>query len=162
MSGSGRKHVSKWDSKEEDTHHHPSVDVTSGSHYRDKDPQPVLFNADSNANASRRSVNDQHSGQARTRSRASQNNDNSYYFEQDETRQQLSHRLVFRVVTTSKRFLFIFVLHFLLFSSSKGVIVEVIAEVEAVAEALSIDQGEITQDLMTDTRRPEHEMNSAR
>ncbi|XP_022550906.2 zinc finger CCCH domain-containing protein 38 [Brassica napus] len=92
MSGSGRKHVSKWDSKEEDTHHHPSVDVTSGSHYRDKDPQPVLFNADSNANASRRSVNDQHSGQARTRSRASQNNDNSYYFEQDETRQQLSHR----------------------------------------------------------------------
>lgn len=38
-------------------------------------------------------------------------------------------------------------------------IVEVIAEVEAVAEALSIDQGEIMQDLMIDTR-PEPEMNS--
>lgn len=43
-----------------------------------------------------------------------------------------------------------------------GVIVEVIAEVEAVAEALSVEQGEIiTQDLMTDTR-PEHEMNLTR
>lgn len=41
-------------------------------------------------------------------------------------------------------------------------IVEVIAEVEAVAEALSVEQGEIiTQDLMTDTR-PEHEMNLTR
>lgn len=38
-------------------------------------------------------------------------------------------------------------------------IVEVIAEVEAVAEALSIDQGENMQDLMIDTR-PEPEMNS--
>ncbi|XP_033140533.1 zinc finger CCCH domain-containing protein 38 [Brassica rapa] len=92
MSGSGRKHVSKWDSKEDTHHHHPSVDVTSGSHYRDKDPQPVLFNAGRNANASRRSSEDQHSGQARTRSRVSQNNDNSYYSEQDETRQQFSHR----------------------------------------------------------------------
>ncbi|KAH0943427.1 hypothetical protein HID58_003064, partial [Brassica napus] len=92
MSGLGRKHVSKWDSKEDTHHHHPSVDVTSGSHYRDKDPQPVLFNAGSNANASRRSSEDQHSSQARTRGRVSQNNDNSYYSEQDETRQQFSHR----------------------------------------------------------------------
>lgn len=95
MSGSGRKHVSKWDYSKEDTHHQPSIDENSGSHYRDKDPSHhVLFNADSKA--SRRSEEDhQHSRQDRARSRVSQNNDNSYYPKQDETWQQFSHRLVF-------------------------------------------------------------------
>ncbi|KAG2317637.1 hypothetical protein Bca4012_068543 [Brassica carinata] len=88
MSGSGRKHVSKWDLKEDAL---PSVDVNSDSHHRDKEAEPVRFNADSNA--SRRSEEDhQHSRQARTRSRVSQNNDNSYYSEQDEARQQFSRR----------------------------------------------------------------------
>ncbi|KAF8100190.1 hypothetical protein N665_0229s0020 [Sinapis alba] len=87
MSGSGRKHVSKWDFKE-DTH--PNIDVNSGSHHRDKEAEPVRFNADSNA--SMRSVDNQHSGQARTRSRALQHNNNNYYSEHDETRQQFSHR----------------------------------------------------------------------
>ncbi|KAJ4868071.1 Zinc finger CCCH domain-containing protein 38 [Raphanus sativus] len=92
MSGSGRKHVSKWDHSKEDTHHPGSIDENSGSHYRDKDPpHHVLFNADSNA--SRRSEEDhQHSRQDRARSRVSQNNDNSYYPKQDETRQHFSHR----------------------------------------------------------------------
>lgn len=92
MSGSGRKHVSKWDYSKEDTHHQPSIDENSGSHYRDKDPSHhVLFNADSKA--SRRSEEDhQHSRQDRARSRVSQNNDNSYYPKQDETWQQFSHR----------------------------------------------------------------------
>lgn len=98
MSGSGRKRVSKWDSKEDTHHHHSSANTKSGSYYRDEDPEPVRFNAESNG--SRRSVaaEDQHSGEGRTRSRVAQNNDNSYYSEQDETRQQFFHRLVFELL----------------------------------------------------------------
>ncbi|CAA0382887.1 unnamed protein product [Arabidopsis thaliana] len=79
MSGLGRKRVSKWDSKEDTHHHHSSVNANSASYYRDKESEPVRFNAESN-------------GEARTRSRVSQNNDNSYFSEQDGTRQQFVRR----------------------------------------------------------------------
>ncbi|KAG7582455.1 Zinc finger CCCH-type [Arabidopsis suecica] len=79
MSGLGRKRLSKWDSKEDTHHHHSSVNANSGSYYRDKESEPVRFNAESN-------------GEARTRGRVSQNNDNSYFSEQDDTRQQFFPR----------------------------------------------------------------------
>ncbi|KAL1221586.1 Zinc finger CCCH domain-containing protein 38 [Cardamine amara subsp. amara] len=91
MSGLGRKRVSKWDSKEDThPHHHSSINETSDAYYRDKEPEPVRFNAESN-------------GEARTRSRVSQNNDNSYYSEHDETRQQFLHRSGSRSNSRSSR-----------------------------------------------------------
>lgn len=101
MSGLGRKRLSKWDSKEDTHHHHSTVNANSGSYYRDKESEPVRFNAETN-------------GEARTRSRVSQNNDNSYFSEQDDTRQQFFPRLVFRVVTNRLRDSCLFVLLFLL------------------------------------------------
>lgn len=98
MSGLGRKRVSKWDSKEDIHHHHSSVNANSGSYYRDKESEPVRFNAESNSSRRTAAVDDLHPSEARTRSRVSQNNDDSYYSEQDDTRQQFFHRLVFRVV----------------------------------------------------------------
>lgn len=85
MSGLGRKRVSKWDSKEDTHPHHSSINANTGAYYRDREPEPVRFNADSN-------------GKARTRSRVSQNNDNSYCSEHDETRQQFFHRLVLELL----------------------------------------------------------------
>lgn len=102
MSGSGRKSVSKWDSKEDAHYHHSSVNVKSGSYYRDKEPEPVRFNAESNGSRRSAAAEDQHPGEARIRSRVSENNDNSYYSEQDETRQQFFRRLVFELLQLVK------------------------------------------------------------
>jgi len=102
MSGLGRKRVSKWDSKEDTHHHHSSVNANSASYYRDKESEPVRFNAESN-------------GEARTRSRVSQNNDNSYFSEQDGTRQQFVRRLVF---TSYYRDSYLYVLQLLLLNVS--------------------------------------------
>ncbi|CAA7053062.1 unnamed protein product [Microthlaspi erraticum] len=75
MSGWGTKHVSKWDSKEDTQHHlhRSSVNVKPASYYRDKEPpETACFNAESNG----------------SRSRVAENNDDNYYSEPDETRQQ--------------------------------------------------------------------------
>ncbi|KAL1209193.1 Zinc finger CCCH domain-containing protein 38 [Cardamine amara subsp. amara] len=109
MSGSGRKRVSKWDTKEEDTQHLSGNDyiVKSASYFREKDPEHARFYPEGNGrNGSRRSGPDddddhlksrQHSGEAwPTRSRVSHEDDDAmmgYYdprksTEQDESRQQ--------------------------------------------------------------------------
>ncbi|CAA7048228.1 unnamed protein product [Microthlaspi erraticum] len=115
MSGSGRKSVSKWDSKEEDSQHLTGNDYTSkpGAYFRDKDSENARFYPEGNGrNGSRRSAPDddedehhlksrqQHSGEAwpPSRSRVSHDNegddaammgyyDNRKSSEQDETRQ---------------------------------------------------------------------------
>ncbi|KAL0696955.1 hypothetical protein Bca4012_064135 [Brassica carinata] len=82
MSGSGRKRVSKWDSKQEDTQNGNDYVQKSGSYYHDKDPEHAGFYPEGNGrNGSRRSVPDdddehlksrQHPGEAwPPRSRAS-------------------------------------------------------------------------------------------
>uniref|UniRef100_A0A1J3C9P9 Zinc finger CCCH domain-containing protein 38 n=1 Tax=Noccaea caerulescens TaxID=107243 RepID=A0A1J3C9P9_NOCCA len=98
MSGSGRKSVSKWDSKEEDTQHLIGNDYMAkpSSYFRDKDPENARFYPEGNGrNGSRRSAPDddddeddeeeqhlkprqQHSGEAwppPSRSRVSHDND---------------------------------------------------------------------------------------
>ncbi|XP_010487786.1 PREDICTED: zinc finger CCCH domain-containing protein 38-like [Camelina sativa] len=92
MSGLERTRVSKRGSKEETHHDHSSLNANSASYYRDKESEPVRFNAESNGCRRSAAVNNQHPGQARTRSIVSQNNDNSYYSEQDDTRQQFFPR----------------------------------------------------------------------
>ncbi|CAN8270261.1 unnamed protein product [Cochlearia groenlandica] len=109
MSGPVRKRVSKWDSNE-DTHHnhHSSLNTKSDTYYRDKDPEPVGFNVESTTNGSRRrstaaaDEQQQHHSEARTRSRVSQDNDNRYYSEQDETRQQFFRRSGSRSISRSR------------------------------------------------------------
>ncbi|KAF8105904.1 hypothetical protein N665_0152s0039 [Sinapis alba] len=97
MSGSGRKRVSKWDSKQEDTQNGNDYVQKSGSYYHDKDPEHAGLYPESNGrNGSRRSVPDdddehlksrQHPGESwPPRSRVShEEGDNSY--EQDESKQ---------------------------------------------------------------------------
>ncbi|XP_056843784.1 zinc finger CCCH domain-containing protein 38 [Raphanus sativus] len=112
MSGSGRKRVSKWDSKQEDTENGNDYVHKSGSYYHDKDPERAAFYPEGNGrNGSRRSVPDddndeeehlksrQHPGEAwPSRSRVSHEDGHgddammSYYdtrksSEQDESRQ---------------------------------------------------------------------------
>ncbi|CAH8313403.1 unnamed protein product [Eruca vesicaria subsp. sativa] len=109
MSGSGRKRVSKWDSKQEDTQNGDDYVQKSGSYYHDKDPVHAGFYPEGNGrNGSMRSVPDddddgehlksrQHPGEAwPPRSRVSHEEGDatmmSYYdtrksSEQDESRQ---------------------------------------------------------------------------
>lgn len=109
MSDSGRKRVSKWDTKGEETQHLSGNDYVgkSGSYFRDKDPEHVRFYPEGNGrNGSRRSAPDdddehlisrQHSGEAwPSRSRISHEKGDEmmgYYdsrksSEQEESRQQ--------------------------------------------------------------------------
>ncbi|XP_010500425.1 PREDICTED: zinc finger CCCH domain-containing protein 38-like isoform X1 [Camelina sativa] len=109
MSGSGRKRVSKWDTKEEDTQHPSGNDYPGKLGFRDNDPEHARFYPESNGrNGSRRAGPDddgdehlkprQHSGEAwPSRSRVSHDDGDAmmgYYddprnsSEQDESRQQ--------------------------------------------------------------------------
>ncbi|CAF2081746.1 unnamed protein product [Brassica napus] len=111
MSSSGRKRVSKWDAKQEDTENGNDYVEKSGSYYHDKDPEHAGFYPEGNGRngSSRRSVPDddddgerlksrqQHQGEAwPSRGRVSHEEGDdammSYYdtrksSEQDETRQ---------------------------------------------------------------------------
>lgn len=98
MSGSGRKRVSKWDNKEEDTQHLSGNDYIgkSGSYFREKDPEHARFYPEGNDDEQHLKSR-QHSGEAwPTRSRISHEDDDAmmdYYdprksSEQDESRQQ--------------------------------------------------------------------------
>ncbi|EOA39761.1 hypothetical protein CARUB_v10008408mg [Capsella rubella] len=108
MSGSGRKRVSKWDTKEEDTQHLTGNDYIGKSAFRDNDPEHARFYPEGNGrNGSRRAGPDddnehlksrQRSGEAwPSRSRVSHDDGDAmmgYYddprnsSEKDESRQQ--------------------------------------------------------------------------